>query len=332
MPRLSQRTGAAQANAASRCHPQGAIVFRSAFVRGKWTIGGATQGTVRLEGKRGARKPAGTRACGQWWRARDHRRDGRHRVSRSTVGRAHGCGRQMLAEFQPQVPEPWGQDLKTCVSERSARDPPIGVVLLLFIRENRLTGATMQGHIEHIVGAECWSGQSRGEHVGDHLCPSFTHRGGSSRGGTGGHQHADHRSRRRKRNVRARTERAGHLAFRMHAGRSRRPGQDGVYGRQVEHLGVRVARTHAQVRLQHIDKRSGSPREAIQADQDALTRDLHLCGRSGEDGGRPQPCTPILAIAGPANGSQKLMGVRVQHTRLSCLEARSASLLFPVYE
>jgi hypothetical protein len=79
--------------------------------------------------------------------------------------------------------------------------------------------------------------------------------------------------------------------------------------------GERGTSGHAQMRRQHIDKRSGSAREAVQADQDALTRDLHLCDRSGEDGERPQPCTPILAIASPANGSQKLMSVCVQHDR-----------------
>jgi len=60
----------------------------------------------------------------------------------------------MLAEFQPEIPEPLRQDLKAFLSPGRVRDPTIGVLLLVFIGEDRLKRATMQVQIEHIFGTE----------------------------------------------------------------------------------------------------------------------------------------------------------------------------------
>lgn len=179
--RLPERAPATKADAASRHDGQRAIVFRSTLVRGKRTISGTTQGAVRVEGKSRTRKPARTRACGPLRRTRDHRRgwltecDWRTHMSWSTFGGAHGGGSQMLAAFQPQLPEPRGQGLKTFLSERRARDPTIRVLFLIFVGENGLKGPTMPGQIEHVFGAERRSRQGRDEPFGDHPRPSLTH-------------------------------------------------------------------------------------------------------------------------------------------------------------
>jgi hypothetical protein len=49
----------------------------------------------------------------------------------------------MVAEFQPQIPEPLSQDLETFLSPGGARDPTIGILLAVFIREDGLEGAAM---------------------------------------------------------------------------------------------------------------------------------------------------------------------------------------------
>jgi hypothetical protein len=215
-----------------------------------------------------------------------------------------------LTEFQTKVPEPLSQDLKAFLSPGSARDPTIGILLLIFIREDGFKGAAMQIQIEHVFGTECRSRQGRDEQFVDHPRPPLTHRGSVSGGGTGSHQQADSWSRRRKRNVRTIKEYAGHLAFRMGAGRGRRPGQDGLHRRKIKQRVVLVARTHSHLRRQHIEKRSSIAVEAIETHQETRMWDLHLFGILGEDGEHPQPFAPVIAIASPAKGSWKLPAKR----------------------
>jgi hypothetical protein len=50
----------------------------------------------------------------------------------------------MLASVQAQIPEPLGQDLKTLLSTGGMRHPTIGVLLAIFISEDRLKRAAMR--------------------------------------------------------------------------------------------------------------------------------------------------------------------------------------------
>ena len=117
-------------------------MFGSALLRVKRVGSRATQGAVGLQGESRARKPTGKRAFGPLWGAIDHRRgwlagrDWRNHVSRSTFGGVHKCGSQVLAKFQPEVPEPLGQDLEAFLSPGGARDPAVSVLFGIFIRED----------------------------------------------------------------------------------------------------------------------------------------------------------------------------------------------------
>ena len=162
---LPKRATAAKANTTSIQHAQRAIVFGSALLRIERLGSLAAQGAVGLLRKSGARKPAGKRAFGPLRRTIDHRSGWftgsgwRNCVGRGKYGGAHDGGSQVLTKFQAQVPEPLGQDLEAFLSPGRVRDPAVGVLFVIFIREDGLKGPTMQIQIQNICGAERWGGQ-----------------------------------------------------------------------------------------------------------------------------------------------------------------------------
>jgi hypothetical protein len=81
----------------------------------------------------------------------------------------------VLAEFQPEIPEPVRQDLKACLSPRRVRDPALGVLLVVLLGEDRLTRATMQGEVQDIVGAESRGRKRRDESFVDDLPSLVAH-------------------------------------------------------------------------------------------------------------------------------------------------------------
>jgi len=71
---------------------------------------------------------------------------------------------------------------------------------------------------------------------------------------------------------------------------------------EIKQLGVLVARDHPQVGCQHIKQRGRIAGEAVQADQDALKRDLDLFGIPGEDCEHTQEFATVIAIACATKG------------------------------
>jgi hypothetical protein len=61
------------------------------------------------------------------------------------------------------------------------RDPSVGILLSVFISQDRLKRAAMQIQIQHIFGGEGRSGQGRDEKFVDGLRPLLAHQGRSSR-------------------------------------------------------------------------------------------------------------------------------------------------------
>ena len=61
------------------------------------------------------------------------------RESRSKFGGAYGCWFQLMPQFQPQVPDPLGDQLPALLSPGRVTTPSIGVDFLVFIRESPYT-------------------------------------------------------------------------------------------------------------------------------------------------------------------------------------------------
>jgi hypothetical protein len=153
---LAQWAGTAIPDAPSIQDAQRAIVFWSAFLRVERAISGTTQGSIGLQRKSRARKTAGKGTFGPLRRAIHDSGRRRNHMGRSKDGGAHGRRSEVLAQGEAQIPEPLRQDLKELLPTGRVRDPAVGVLLDVFIREDGLKGATMQIEIEHIFGAEGW--------------------------------------------------------------------------------------------------------------------------------------------------------------------------------
>src|SRR5207302_440567 len=69
---------------------------------------------------------------------------GDRRGGGSKLSRAQRSWRELMTQFQPEVPHPLGDDLPGFLSSRRVTTPTVGVLLLVFIREQRFKGATMQ--------------------------------------------------------------------------------------------------------------------------------------------------------------------------------------------
>ncbi len=145
----TQGTGAAIAEA-SRIHETvGPIPLWSAFLRIERVVGGATQGPVRLKRKSGSWKATGKGGAGplrgairhrRRRRLRGNRRDGGSRGSLSCgskFGQAHRSGRQLLSQFEAQIPHPLTENLPELLPTRQMRNPAIRVLFLIFVSQDR---------------------------------------------------------------------------------------------------------------------------------------------------------------------------------------------------
>ena len=127
----TQLAAAAIADAGCIQQPVRAIALRAAFLRIERMIGGAKQASIRLRDKSRSWKATRKRsACPLrgtihhgGCRPADGRRLGRrHRLgskSRSEFGGTHGSGRQVLSEFQTNIPHPLADDLPEFLPTRS---------------------------------------------------------------------------------------------------------------------------------------------------------------------------------------------------------------------
>jgi hypothetical protein len=73
---------------------------------------------------------------------------------RSKLGDAQRRWLQLMPQFEPQVPRPLRYQLPALLSPGRMAAPPVGIDLLVFIRERRLKGTAMQVQLDHIAGGE----------------------------------------------------------------------------------------------------------------------------------------------------------------------------------
>jgi len=57
-------------------------------------------------------------------------------VRRGKFGDAHGSGREVLAQFQAEIPQPLADDLPKFLPTRGAGTPTIGLLLYVFIGQH----------------------------------------------------------------------------------------------------------------------------------------------------------------------------------------------------
>ena len=129
-------------------HTVRAIALRSAFLWIKRMIGRTQKSPIRLRRKCRSWKAAGKRFARPLRRAIQHRfsrpscgcRRGSGcwfgNVRRGKFGDAHGCGREVLAEFQTEIPQPLADDLPKFLPTRGTGTPTIGLLLHVFIGQN----------------------------------------------------------------------------------------------------------------------------------------------------------------------------------------------------
>jgi len=109
------RPRAATSHACSINDPQRSITFRSSLLREKRLTCRAANCSIRLRNTSRSRQSAHLRGFRPlWWTKRSrlcyrsrlhHRSCLRHRSLR-TFRQAHGCGREVLSEFQTEIPNP----------------------------------------------------------------------------------------------------------------------------------------------------------------------------------------------------------------------------------
>ena len=73
----------------------------------------------------------------------------------SKLSCAQRSWRELMTQFQPEVPHPLRDDLPDFLSRGRVTTPAVGILLLVFIGEHCFKGATMQVKRHHVGGGEC---------------------------------------------------------------------------------------------------------------------------------------------------------------------------------
>lgn len=107
---------------------------------------------------RGSRRGFGNRLGG----------NGRSWQSRGEFGRSHSRGREVLSQFQAQIPHPLREDLPEFLSTSAMRTPAIRVLLAVFVGKNGFKGPAMEIEVQHIFRAESGARQSGDKQFVDH--------------------------------------------------------------------------------------------------------------------------------------------------------------------
>lgn len=156
------------------------------------------------------------------------RRRGRFRRSRlclrgrfrlkgwSKFGAAQICWREVLAQFQPEIPDPLRENLAKLLPTRRMRVPPIRILLVVFIGKGSFKRAAMQVEVKHIRGRKRRRGKGADEQLVDHPA-ALEANGGSTSGRTSGDHQTDLRSGWGQGNGGAVVQGTRHPAFRMGA-------------------------------------------------------------------------------------------------------------------
>src|SRR6266567_3106449 len=79
-----------------------------------------------------------------------------------------------MPQFQTEVPDPWRDNLPRFLSSGRMRTPAVGILLLVFIGQERFKGATMQVEGHHIGGSERVLRQMAEKEFVDHALAGVT--------------------------------------------------------------------------------------------------------------------------------------------------------------
>jgi len=142
------------ADACSIQDPQRPIMFGTPLLRIERMARRAAKGPIRLRGKRRTGKAMGKggtcplersiagRRCGnlRWFRLVSR---GRWCLKgRGKFGRAQLCFRELLTQFQPDIPRPLSENLGKLLTPGGVGVPPIHLLLFIFICQGCLKRAT----------------------------------------------------------------------------------------------------------------------------------------------------------------------------------------------
>ena len=196
-------TGATITDASGIQQTRGAIALGSSFLGIERMIGGTEQIPIRLERKSRSWKATRKRPLcplrgavhRDWCRFTNWYRWCRLGFkSRSEFCGPHGSGRKALADFQAEIPDPLAEDLPELLPTRGMRTPAIGILLDVFIGQNRFKGPAMQIQIQHIFGGKSRSGKSGDEQFVNHAIALFPDGGARGCGGMTGDDQPNSRS------------------------------------------------------------------------------------------------------------------------------------------
>lgn len=133
---LAQWAGTTMVDAGPRDQAQTPVGLSAPLVQGQRLTCKTAQRPIRLESNVATGKatsfPGRTRLSRSIARGRSGMVTGR-----STRGRTHGIGMQVMAQFQAELPHPWTADLPCLLSPGGRTPPAVGVVLPVFISERR---------------------------------------------------------------------------------------------------------------------------------------------------------------------------------------------------
>jgi hypothetical protein len=142
--------------------PQRAVALLVPFLGIERVVGRATQRAIRLWDKLGAGKTVGEGGTRPVGRAIASVRRGRFRNLRrflqgrfslkgwSKFSAAQFCCREVLAQFQPEIPDPLRQDLAKLLAARRMGVPAIRVLFGVFIGQHGFKRPALQVEVKHI--------------------------------------------------------------------------------------------------------------------------------------------------------------------------------------
>jgi hypothetical protein len=142
--------------------------------------------------------------------------------------------RSLLLSINTQVPHPLGDQLPALLSPGRVAAPAIGINFLIFIRERRLKGTTMQVQLDDIGGSEGVLRQIREEEFVDDARTRDANRALLFTSWMGCHDHTARHALGSHRHLRAVVEAADHLTFRTLLELIRRQVQTRLDQRMIE--------------------------------------------------------------------------------------------------
>jgi len=319
-------TSAAIADAGCIEQAERTVTFWPAFLRIEWRVGRTEQTSIRLKGKgrsgeASRKRPAcplrrtidlsGWCGLAAWcgfaaWR-------GRSRKSRGEFGCEHWGGKQVLPEFQAEIPDPLAHDLPKFLPTRRMGTPTVRILLEVFICQNGFKGPAMQIQVQHIFGGKSRSGKLGDEQFIDHAPACFSDGWGSGCGGMTGDNQPHTRSTSGEGHLWAIVKGADGSTFwvgRHLHGRARNNGLDRG---QIQERIVATAPDEAQMRVQDISEHSSVAIQAIHTHQDLGGEKLVRRRIPGDHLESLFQFFPVVAIARSPKCAHELMGMRLQN-------------------